>query len=252
MLKIILFFEAIINWIFGLSKSPAKCVAYGNDGDYVILLHPLAMSSYVMGKIERELSEQGYIVLNVDYPSRKHNVDQLVEIAITKVIKRYCGSKKKKIHFVGCSLGAILIRRYLDQNLLPNLGRVVMIAPPNQGSEIVDFCIKHPMLNKILYWWFGPAAMQLGSTRNSFVNKQLKKSADYQLGIIAGDWCINPLADYIIAGVNDGRVSVKNTKLSGCKNYFIIHSPHCFIAGNAKTVMQVGYFLNYGQFYRES
>lgn len=242
--------EAAINWVNALCKFSVRSIAVGNTGDYVILLHALAKTDKSMQKIASELGEEGYVVINLSYPSRKHTIEELSELYLAKAVQKLCIDKKKRIHFVGYSLGCIIIRKYLQDYLRLNLGRVVMIAPPNHGSEIVEFMMKGPL--KALYkWWFGPAGQQLGASKNSYINKGLEKSVKYELGIIAGDCCINPIVPFIIKKTNDGRVSIKSTKLKGMKDHIVIHSPHCFVASNDETIKQVAYFLRNGQFYTD-
>lgn len=243
------FFEAAINWVNDLWQSPAKCVSIGNNGDYVILMHALAKSSREMKALERALSEEGYVVLNLNYPSRKHDIEDLTENFLAKAVKKLCIDKKKKINFIGSSLGTQLIRQYLQDNPKLNIGRVVMIAPPNRGSEVVDFMQNNILCKDFFRWFFGPAAAQLGARKSSYVNTQLEKEVKYDLGVIAGDCCINPLAPFIISGTSDGRVSLSATRIKGMRDHVVIHSPHCFIASNDETIKQVSYFLSYGQFY---
>lgn len=243
------FFEAAINWVSDLWRSPAKCVSMGNDGDYVILMHALAKTSFSLRALATALSDEGYIVINVDYPSRKYNIEDLSEKFLAKIVKKSCANNKKRIHFVGSSLGAIVIRKYLQDHPQLSTGRVVQIAPPNRGSEVVDFMLSNAVLGKVFKWFFGPAAMQLGAKKSSYVNQQLKKEMKCDVGVIAGDCCINPIASLIIKGESDGRVSIVNTKVKGMKDQVVVHSPHCFIASNSECIKQVSYFLSYGQFY---
>ena len=48
--------------------------AYSMPPEYVVLLHGLARTSSSMNALETFLSEQGYEVLNIDYPSRKYQI----------------------------------------------------------------------------------------------------------------------------------------------------------------------------------
>jgi pimeloyl-ACP methyl ester carboxylesterase len=238
-------FEAAINWINDLCKSPAKCVAIGNNGDYVVLVHALAWTSRSMNKISETLSSEGYIVINLDYPSRRHSIENLADNFLAKTINKLCTDKKKKIHFVTHSLGGIIVRKYIADHPKLNIGRVVMITPPNKGSKVVDF-FRNNFLFKA---YFGPALQQLGTKKNSFINVNLDKSVKFELGVIAGNCCINPLIHFLIKGPNDGLITVASTKINGMKDHIIIHSTHLFIVTNEECIKQVSYFLNYGHFY---
>src|SRR5581483_10114004 len=129
----------------------------------VILLHGLCRTSQSMLKMDRALTEAGFKVHNVHYPSRTAKVEKLADDAIGKAVADCEQDGATKIHFVTHSLGGILVRSYLSRHEIPNLGRVVMLAPPNQGSEIVD---------KIGGWSLfkfinGVAGNELGTDTNS-------------------------------------------------------------------------------------
>src|SRR6202167_1388243 len=158
--------------------------AFGAQED-VILLHGLCRTSRSMVKMERALTEAGYKVRNVDYPSRTASVEKLADNAIGKAVADCEQDGAAKINFVTHSLGGILVRSYLARHTISNLGRVVMLAPPNQGSEVVDklgwvFLFK---------WINGPAGNELGTDKNSTPNQL--GPANFPVGIIAGDRSIN-------------------------------------------------------------
>jgi len=210
----------------------------------VILLHGLCRTSHSMVTMERALTEAGYKVRNVDYPSRTASVQKLADDAIGKAVSDCQRDGATKVDFVAHSLGGILVRSYLARHTIPSLGRVVMLAPPNQGSEIVD---KLGWL--FLFKWInGPAGNELGTDKNSTPNKL--GPVDFPVGIIAGDRSINWINSLLIPGSDDGKVSVERTKLAGMSDHIVIHATHPFIMRNREVIRQTIQFLRMGNFDR--
>jgi pimeloyl-ACP methyl ester carboxylesterase len=208
----------------------------------VILLHGLCRTSHSMVMMERALIDAGYRVQNVSYPSRTASIQQLADDAIGKAVANCQRDGAAKIDFVTHSLGGILVRSYLARHSLPSLGRVVMLAPPNQGSEIVDklgwtFVFK---------WLNGPAGNELATGANSTPNQL--GPATYPVGIIAGDRSINWINSLLIPGRDDGKVSIKRTKLAGMSDHLVIHTAHPFIMKNREAIRQAICFLQSGRF----
>ena len=185
--------------------------------EYVILLHGLCRTSRSMAPIEKAFFASGYRVLNVDYPSRTAAIEKLSDDAIGRAVADCQKDGGAKIHFVTHSLGGILVRSYLSRHSITNLGRVVMLGPPNQGSEVVD---------KLGVWWIfkklnGPAGSELGTSGISTPNQL--GPANFCAGVIAGDRSINWINSALIPGSDDGKVSVKRTKLEGMADHIVIH-----------------------------
>ncbi len=195
-----------------------------------------------MSRIEKSLSDHGYHVINVNYPSRKYPVEYLADHILDKALKPYRNSPQTKIHFVTHSLGGIIVRYYLRHHRLSNLGRVVMLSPPNQGSELVDW-LKDTFFFKKLS---GPAGQQLSSSANDFLT--MLGPVPFELGIITGEKASDPLALFLIPGPNDGRVSVERAKVQGMKDFLVLPRSHTFIMRNKSVIAQVEFFLRHGVF----
>ena len=208
----------------------------------VVLLHGLARTADSMKALEKRLALEGYIVVNVDYPSRKYPIETLAEIAVGQGIEECTKKSATKINFVTHSLGGILVRVYLKSNRRDDIGRVVMLGPPNQGSEVVDNLKNAPgfeLLN-------GPAGMQLG-TKSSDIPKSLGP-VNFDLGVIAGTQSINLILSTFIPGQNDGKVSVESAKVKGMHDFVTLPTTHPFMMKNAAVIDQTVYFLQHGQF----
>lgn len=227
----------------GKVYAPTRYINLSNKRDYVVVVHGLGFSKFCVSKTIKALKKKGYVVMYFEYPTRKYPIDVLANEFLAKYIKYNCTDKKKKINFVTHSFGGILVRKYLADNPSIRVGRVVMIAPPNHGSPIIDF-FKNNLLFKFL---FGPAAQQLGTSKNSYINL-FKSRVNYDLGIIAGNRCINPISFFLIREAHDGIVTVNSTKLKGMKEHIIVNSPHLFMLNNELVINQVLNFLEIGCF----
>jgi triacylglycerol lipase len=211
----------------------------------VILLHGLCRTSRSMMSMQRALTDAGYKVRNVDYPSRTASIQKLADDAIGKAVADCRQAGATKIDLVTHSLGGILVRSYLARHCIPELGRVVMLAPPNQGSEVVD-----KIGGLFLFKWLnGPAGNELGTDAISTPNKL--GPANFPVGVIAGDRSINWINSLLIPGSDDGKVSVERTKLGGMSDHLVIHATHPFIMQNREVIRQTIQFLHTGSFDHE-
>lgn len=220
--------------------------AKNNDGDYVILLHGLARTSKSMNKMEKFLDKNGYNVININYPSKKKTIQE-ISVILDKNIKEKCTDKTKKINFVTHSMGGIIVRYYLKNNKLENLNRVVMLSPPNHGSEIIDVYGYNRMFGWIFKKIEGPAAMRLSTNLKTSLPIQLGK-VDFELGIITGNKSNNILLSWMINGENDGKVSVESSKVDGMKEHIVLPFGHTFIMNKQIVLNQTLNFLHNGNF----
>lgn len=216
------------------------------NSECIILIHGLARTSRSMNQAEKHLSAYGYKVINLNYPSRKKDIKTLASQHLRPVIKNCETKKYHKIHFLTHSMGGILLRYYLSKHVIDNLGRSVMLAPPNQGSEITDK-LGHLYLFHLLN---GPAGKQLGTDMNS-IPMQLGKVA-FETGIIAGDKSVNPLLSLLIPGKNDGKVALERAKINGMKDYLSVPYSHPFIMQRTQVIYQALYFIQNGFFLKQN
>jgi len=208
----------------------------------VILLHGMCRTPASMVRMQRALEAEGFVVANVGYPSRSAGTESLSEAAIGGALDRPELRTCTKIHFVTHSLGGILVRSYFSRHAHGRLGRVVMLGPPNQGSELVD---------RLGHWWLfgklnGPAGLELGTAASSTPNRLGPLAFD--CGVIAGDRSINWINSTMIAGPDDGKVSVERTRVAGMRDHLTVHSAHPFIAANRSAIAATLRFLRHGAF----
>lgn len=209
--------------------------------DIVIVLHGIFRTYRSMNGLANELTRHHYNVLNLGYPSTKYPLEKLVDYIHPK-ITQFINNKEEKIHFVGYSMGGLLIRAYLHKHRPHNLGRIVMIGTPNNGSEVADF-IKDWKIYKALY---GPAGQQLVTNQSAF--KYHLGHVDYELGIIAGNRPIDIISSKIIGKPNDGKVSIESTRLEGTQDHIIVPCNHTFFPSHKQSWQHVLSFLKNGTF----
>lgn len=213
------------------------------QADCVVLLHGLSRSDTSMLLLQEVLEYHRFHVINDGYPSGSAPIADLVGY-VARAVQR-CGDER--VNFVTHSLGGILVRAYLAQGHPANLGRVVMLAPPNHGSEIVDTLAASTVLSDIALWLNGPATRELGTDAQSVPNL-LPASVDFELGVVAGDVPINPLGPIVIDGPNDGTVSVASTQIDGMADHIVISATHSLIMLNPVAIAEVLEFLRNGVF----
>ena len=148
------------------------------------------------------------------------------------------------MHFVTHSLGGILVRQYLAEHSIDNLGRVVMLGPPNKGSEVVDTIGDFPGFHFVN----GDAGLQLGTGETSVPNRL--GEANFDVGIIAGTRSVNLILSTMIPGTADGKVSVENTRLDGMNDHIEMEVTHPFMMRNDAVIEQVIHYLQTGRFMR--
>lgn len=206
----------------------------------VVLLHGLTRTGQSMKTLEFALKKASYKVVNARYPSTQKPIEQLASY-VGKAAQK-CGDADT-LNFVTHSMGGIVLRAWLRDNRPANLGRVVMLAPPNQGSEVVD-----AYDGRGIFGVMGPAAKELGTGPDDLPRKL--GPANFSLGIIAGDKSSNQMFASELKGPNDGTVTVASTKLQGMKDHIILHVGHTFMMNNPLVVAQALTFLRKGRFDR--
>ena len=193
-----------------------------------------------MSWIADALDEAGYEVWNRGYPSTDADIQTLSRNSIEPGMV-HC-EQFDATHFVTHSLGGILVRYYFQDQEFS--GRIVMLSPPNQGSEIPDVLQEIELFRSLL----GPAALQLGTDRNS-LPKTLSPITG-QIGVIAGDSTSDPWFSWLIPGPDDGKVSVESARLEEMQDFLVVSHGHTFIMLFPGVIDQVLHFLEHGKFAR--
>lgn len=146
----------------------------------VILLHGLARTSSSMTDMQRALIAAGFVVAKIDYPSRTKTVKKLSGPAIEEGLAQCETQGASTVHVVTHSMGGILFRQYVADNNAEAFSRTVMLAPPNQGSEVVDALRDVPGFKRLN----GPAGLQIGTDEPSVPSNPGPATSD--IAVIAG------------------------------------------------------------------
>ena len=179
--------------------------------------------------LRRALQRQGFRAINWRYRSLRGSIETHAAKLATRARELDEAADIDRLHFVGHSMGAIVVRSALARSRPRKLGRVVLLAPPNRGARLADLALR----------FFGPrisAAKELCSRPDSYVNR-LAPAADLDCGIIAATW--------------DHAVSLASTHLPGERDHIILRGLHT-LPLHRHTPAQVGHFLRQGCFQRAS
>jgi len=216
--------------------------------DLVVLLHGLSRTHRSLRRLAAHLQDAGFDTVVWDYPSRRYAVAELIEM-----FRRYLRTlegRRTRVHFVGHSLGAIILRGTLSEPQSFPVGRVVMLGPPNRGAALVDRLRRFTALARI----YGKPSAELGTGSRLLRNLGRPMA---EVGVIAGcrrfhpcnptSWLnlvFNPLAE------TDGTVEIENTRLEGMKDFLVVPANHSFLMDHPDAIRQTANFLRHGRFER--
>lgn len=208
-----------------------------------ILLHGLGRGPSSLNKMQHALMSRGYAVWNEGYDSTSATIEELSPVIDRGM--RFCEEKgATRIDFVTHSMGGILVRHYFQGRSAAKVGAVVMLAPPNHGSEVADRYRDS--------WWFrwgmGPAGQQLGTGPDSLPRRLAP--IPISVGVIAGTRTSDPWFSFLFEGENDGKVSVESTKLAEMKDHLRVRAGHTFLMRSDEVIRQSLYFLENSRFQR--
>lgn len=206
----------------------------------IVLIHGIASGPDPFAKMERHLNDHGYETVPFRYPSTQLTIEESAG-ALNDFLNRLTGPTD--ISIVTHSMGGLVVRQALSTQprwtARMSLNRIIMIAPPNQGSRIAE-----RFANQAVYKWiYGPAGQQLVPAV-----AQAFPAVDRPVGIIAGDWRPFRSLHPILSSVNDGTVAVSETDMQGDYDRTIIDAQHSLILRNKNTLAAVLCYIEFGRF----
>lgn len=201
----------------------------------VVLLHGLGRTSASLRRLARALESRGHATLALDYPSRRRDVRTCAE-HLRPAVDAFRERHGPAVAFVGHSMGG-LVARVLASNPEVRARAVVMLAPPNGGSEVADF-VHRSTLGRLL---LGPALGDLRTTAAPF------PLPSCPVGVIAGTRSYLPFTGWLVAGRSDGLVSLRRTRLEGA-DWIACEAGHTFIMNHPDVPDAVAAFLAHGRF----
>ncbi len=218
---------------------PTEALKPTKTNDTVVLLHGFGRSNTAMWLLAKRLENADYKVVRVGYNSLQSCPEEILH-EISRQIESCCTELEQPVHFVGHSMGGLMIRAYLGKHKVKHMGKAVLIGTPNKGTPIVDIFQDS--------WWMklaGPMASNLGTDDNNFPHTL--PAPDYPLGIIAGV-TDSGFFSAQIPGKDDGLVPVASTYLEGMNDFIIIETNHSMMRYNEEVALQTIEFLKHGQF----
>lgn len=216
------------------------------EPETVVLLHGLGRTGWSMAPLAWSLEREGYRVVRLSYPSLTVPLEHLATDWLPAQLARL-SPRPQELHLVTHSMGGILVRAWLAAcGAPPELRRVVMIAPPNAGSELAERLAGFAVFR----WLTGPNGRRLGTGPASLPPQLGPWPGPAELGILAGALSTLPHGLGCLPLPHDGKVSVAATHLTGERDHCTLPTSHTFILYRRSTYRQVAAFLRSGAFAR--
>jgi hypothetical protein len=237
---------ALLAWLVMTAGMPLTSAhaAAPQPGETVVLLHGVAMRPFSLGRIAAALRRDGYRVVNLGYPSRTLPLEQIARHHLPAQLRAHRVDAAARVHFVTHSMGGLVLRLYLQEQRPANLGRVVMLGPPNHGSAAADYAATRRLLR-----WIGGVNLPALGTGEAAVARWLP-AADFEVGVIAGTRSIHGLFRRVLRGENDGTVTVESARLEGMKDFLALPRSHTLMLWRRDVLAQARAFLRDGKFSR--
>ena len=211
----------------------------------VILLRGLNRSARSLRRLKAALVAAGFGADTWSYPSRRDSIQDLVG-RFRQFLQ--ASGEQRTVHIVTHLLGGLLARGALVAPVPVRVGRIVMIAPPNQGVVLGDLVLKIPGL--VLA--YGKPLHDLSGS-NGYL--RTLPTPDAEIGVIAGTRPFRLFAPTSYVStlrrrrvVHDGAVALDQARLPGMRDFIILARSHSFICDDGHVGYAVVNFLREGSF----
>ncbi|MFT3830448.1 MAG: hypothetical protein QM691_12170 [Opitutaceae bacterium] len=226
-------------------NAPAPAIPASAAREVVVILHGVAISSRLTARLARHITAAGYEVHNLDYPSKTVPLAELGPRWLAAKLAGLGVDRAPRLHFVTHSMGGLIVRGYLAAHRPANLGRVVNIVPPHNGSAVSDKLRRLPIIWRII----GRNLGALGTGPDAYW-RTLPPCPDFEFGVIAGSFALNPIGWWFLERPHDGTVAERSTRLEGMADHITLPSNHTLILFRRRTAEQALAFLRTGRFAR--
>ena len=214
-----------------------------NASHKVFVLHGYASTTTFMRKIVRDIKRANFDCENYAYPGLYTSLDSLGIQLYTDVLE----DNLDTVSFVTHSMGGLVVRSMLKHsgldNNFPNIYRIVMISPPNQGADIADLFSTHRYVETVM----GPNIAYMRTDSSSYANR-LPIPYDIELGILIGIRGKHKGFNPFIKGDNDGLIKPEHTLLGNEKDVALLNYTHATITQRRKPRKLIIEFLQFGYF----
>ncbi len=231
-------------WLLAVLACAALTARADEPRECVVLLHGVGMGRWTMIPLARALEAAGYRTVNLSYPSRTLDVERIAGEWLPERLRAAGLDRAPRVHFVAHSMGSLVTRLYLRDHRPANLGRVVMLGPPNHGSVAAD----HAERNGFYRWLLGVNLARLGTGPGGVAPRL--PAPDYEVGVIADTERVNPLFAAVLSGEHDGVVTLESARLEGMRDFLVVPHSHTGMLWRAGVQAQVATFLRAGHFTR--
>lgn len=206
----------------------------------VVLLHGLARGHGSMAKLGKFLRANGFDTAARTYPSRQHSISYLASEIADWIVEQ---AGDRPVSAVTHSMGGVIVRHLHDARI--RWERIVMLAPPNRGSQLAAALVKNP----VFLWYYGPAGAELADGAHW-------PQPPAPFGVIAGTRgfaLTNPTSwtmgrRFAPETKHDGTVAVDETRLEGMSAFAEVDETHTWLMNDVRAQRLVLDFLRRGSF----